>query len=522
MLTPAQVAKNPEIFAQTFLKILNKDQKLVPFRWNAAQKDFHEHRTGHDLILKARQLGFSTYVQGEMYRRTVTGTRTTITLAHDDATTQKMRRMADRFHKHCRFGDLQPERYFSNATLSTYPEFDSTATIATAGSPNAGRGDTFTDMHGSEVAFWKNAELIVAGAMQAGSPDVVLESTPNGAQGFFYERCMEALRGEGIWTLHFYPWWWDPSYRIPVAENERIEYTTEEAALVDAHDLSPEQIKWRRSKQRELKHLFIQEYPEDAYTCFLTSGKSYFGDLSKSFIAPTPGVWIAGHRYAAGLDFGQSNDFTAMPIIDKDEHQQVDLLHINGLEWKEIRNRIRQTSDAWSMSTCEDGHISRGVKILKNEDGEPILTEAAPRRKQYICPECGKPAKVIRPAIRAERNSIGGPNIEALQEDDLDIIPFETNNETKAEIMAQLYENLHAEQRPMRLQDHPVQRHELNTLVSTQLPSGVWRLAAEGDGHDDTVIGLALANTEGATGWLEHYKKLSEAVKGEKNDKAKE
>jgi hypothetical protein len=37
----------------------------------------------------------------------------------------------------------------------------------------------------------------------------------------------------------------------------------------------------------------------------------------------------------------------------------------------------------------------------------------------------------------------------------------------------------------------------LNTFVSTQLPSGAWRLAADGDGHDDIVVGDALAIRNG-------------------------
>lgn len=514
-LTPKQIVSDPELFAKYFLRILNKDKKLVPLTWNRAQLHFHQNRSGRDLILKARQLGFSTYVQGEMYRRTVTGTRTTITLAHDSETTQKLRRMADRFQSHCKFNGIQPTRQLANATVTTYPEFDSTANIATAGSLNTGRGDTYTDLHGSEVAFWPNAEQIVAGAMQGGSPDVILESTPNGAQGFFYERCMEALRGEGIWKLHFYPWWWDDTYRIPIDEGEFIKYSTDEQKLVDDHDLSVEQIKWRRTKQQELRQLFPQEYPEDVYTCFLTSGTSYFGDVSESFTAPIPGTWVPGHRYQAGIDFGQSVDFTAMPVIDKTANIQVDLMHINGLEWKEIRNRIRQLSDHWSQTTCPDGHITQGVNLKLQANDTPATDSNG--HPLFECPQCGKQAKVLRPMIRAERNSIGQVNIEALQNLGLDVIPFTTTNESKAEMLAELYENLHA-LNGLKLQDHAVQRHELNTTVSTQLPSGQWRLAAEGDGHDDTVIGLGLANLEGASGWLEHYRKLASDKKELVND----
>jgi hypothetical protein len=35
--------------------------------------------------------------------------------------------------------------------------------------------------------------------------------------------------------------------------------------------------------------------------------------------------------------------------------------------------------------------------------------------------------------------------------------------------------------------------HEFRSFVSTQLPSGIWRLAADGTNHDDTVLSTALA-----------------------------
>ena len=441
MPTPNQIANDPRLFSRAFLRILDKDKKLVPFVWNKAQTHFYQNRTGRDLILKARQLGFSTLQQAEMFRKTVTSTQTTITLAHDAETTQKLRRMADRFYEHCKFGDVQPLRKYANATLATYPEFDSTATIATAGNVETGRGDTYTELHGSEVAFWKDAERIVAGAMQGGSPNVVLESTPNGAQGFFYDKCMEALSGNSIWKLHFYTWWWDDKYRIEVGKDEWLFPTDEEKSLMEKHNLDLSQIKWRRAKVQELGRLFIQEYPEDAVSCFLTSGNSYFGDLSGVFTAQPNAEYIEGHDYIAGLDFGQT-DYTAMPVFDKTTKQQVDLLHINKTEWSEQRNRIKRVYDKWKLKS-----------------------------------------------VLAEKNSIGSVNIEALREIGVYAIPFETTNESKAAIMSNMHELLH---NGWKLLDIPVQKHEFNTFVSSQLPSGAWRLAADGDGHDDIVMGCGI------------------------------
>jgi hypothetical protein len=353
--------------------------------------------------------------------------------------------MADRFWEHCKYGSTQPARKYANASLTTYPELMSEAMIAKAGSINIGRGATITDFHGSEVAFWPDAEKIIAGAMQGGDPDVILKSTPNGAQGYFYDKCMEALSGAGIWKLHFYPWWWDDTYRVALDVGEQLTgYSLEEERLILAHKLAPEQIKWRRKKQKELGRLFIQEYPEDPISCFLTSGNSYFGDISGNYAAPLDAQWQEGHKYSAGLDFAQTTDFTCLIVLDRTTRTMVDYLHIHGLEWAEQRRRIKAMYNKWHL-----------------------------------------------PNITAESNSIGGVNIEALRSDGVNCVPFETTNASKAEIASDLHDALHTD--GLQLMDWPVLRHEMNTFVSTQLPSGIWRLAADGEGHDDTVMALMLA-----------------------------
>ena len=441
--TPKDVSCDPELFSLTFIKVLDKSKRLIPLQWNKMQRHFHHNRTGRDLLLKARQLGASTYVQAEMYRRTVTSTRTTMTLAHDDETTQKLRRMADRFWANCTFNGIQPARKYANAGLTTYPEFDSESIISKAGSLAAGRGGTYTDVHGSEVAFWSDAESILSGAMQGGSPDVVLESTPNGAQGFFYDRCMEALDNDGVWKLHFYPWWWDDAYMILLDPDEEFIITDEERELCQKHGLTPAQIKWRRFKQKELPHTFIQEYPEDPVTCFLTSGNKYFGDLSDVFTAPEGAAYQEGHHYTAGLDWGQENDYTVLDVFDMDTRCQVDTMRVNKLSWAGIRERVKKVYDRWNLRF-----------------------------------------------ILAEQNSIGGVNIEALQDMKVSVIPFDTNNESKSLIMDDLYEAIH---NGFKLLPDQAHRTEFYNFTSVQLPGGKWRLAADGNGHDDTVIAAALA-----------------------------
>lgn len=435
-------------FASDRLRILDKHKQLVPLTYNAIQRQLMDNLTGRDLVLKARQVGISTAIQGWLYQEVVTGTATTMTLAHDDDGTTKLRRIADRFYRN---DPKQPKRGAANARLSTYPDHDSEAMIATAGNTTSGRAATLTHLHGSEVAFWKDAESIVAGAIQAGNPSVVLESTPNGAQGYFYNLCMEALDGNSIWHLHFYPWWIEPGYAIPLAEGESITFTAEEQHLSTVHNLTLAQIKWRRSKQAELKHLFAQEYPEDPRACFLLSGLGYFGNVSTAFSAPLAPIYDPSHIYVAGLDFGQTVDYTALCIIDSTIRHEVAWLWLNRLEWREMRLRVAELCKQWNVQT-----------------------------------------------LVAEQNSMGTTNIEELHRElravgaRTMLLPFLTTNESKSSLASALHETL-SQPDGLKMQDDPIRRRELTAFQAVQLPSGAWKLTAPGGEHDDTVIARMLA-----------------------------
>lgn len=442
---------DPTLFAETFLYILDKDKKLRPLRYNKPQQSFLSNRTGRDIILKARQLGFSTLIQAELFRQVITETSTTLTLTHLDTTTQALRRMADRFYDYLPM-PTKPVRKYSNATVTTYSDYNSEAIIATAGSVNTGRGVTANHAHLSEVAFWSNADDVMASVLQTISANgtVVIESTANGASNWFYETCMEALDGNSTWKLHFFAWFDNPDYRLTLDAGEDIQYTADEAALVSQYNLVPEQIKWRRAKQKELKHLFIQEYPEDPKNCFLTSGLGYFGDIDHAFEIAHENVCDPAFRYTAGLDFGQQNDYTVCSIMDATNRKQVALLRINKLSWSEMRRRV--------VALCKQWGVTRLV---------------------------------------AEKNSMGSTNIEELAKEaraldyKLSIEPFETTNESKASIMSAYREALH--DGGLKLINDPDQKREHRAFTATQLPSGAWKLAGPDSEHDDTVIAGALS-----------------------------
>jgi len=359
--------------ALTDLHIMTKQRRIEKLKPNRIQRHLLDNLTGRDLVLKSRQVGASTVIEADNFCAALNGTERIAVIAHDDDTTQKMRDMQQLFFDELA-DHLKPERTRNSATRAYYPRTKSQVYIATAGNRTAGRGGTYSRIHGSEVAFWSNAAQIVAGMMQGVPPDgrVVFESTANGAQGWFYLEVMAALRGESEIKVHFYPWWWDETAFIPLTEHEQIEYTNEELKLVTAHQLRPDQIKWRRSKQRELRELFQQEYPESIETAFLVSGDNVFGDVKSYLYEPTETQPIKGHRHVAALDWGQANDYTALSIMDATANREVFLGRWRHQDYQTMRYEVLNACAFWGVEvlSAESNSASSNIEELDREIDE--------------------------------------------------------------------------------------------------------------------------------------------------------
>ena len=107
-----------------------------------------------------------------------------------------------------------------------------------------------------------------------------------------------------------------------------------------------------------------------------------------------------------------------------------------------------------------------------------------------------------RAVVLAEQNSIGQPNIEALQAEGVPVQGFLTTNATKAQVVQAL--ELAFERNEIRILNNDVLVNELMSFTSERLPSGLIRYAAPEGMHDDTVIALCLAWWAGVAGqtWL--------------------
>lgn len=271
-------------YASKCLRIRTKSGAIESFELNEAQSYIHERveeqraKTGkvRAIILKGRQQGCSTYVEGRFYWRVshTRGVRAFI-LTHDEEATNNLFELANRYHQNCPL-PVKPSTSAANAKELHFDKLDSGYKVGTAGNKAVGRSSTVQFFHGSEVGFWPNAQQHAAGVLQA-IPDApgteaFLESTANGIGNFFHQQWQMAEAGLSEYIAIFVPWYLQSEYRKEVPADFSL--TEDEKKYKEAYCLNNEQMAWRRAKIVELKDetLFKQEYPATASEAFQVSG----------------------------------------------------------------------------------------------------------------------------------------------------------------------------------------------------------------------------------------------------------
>ncbi|WP_447593542.1 hypothetical protein [Aquipseudomonas campi] len=271
----ARFIEDDEFYCARNLKIRDKYGNIMPFEWNEAQRLLHEKIEEQlaamgwvrVIVLKGRQQGISTYVAARFYKRTSMrfGKRTMI-ITHLDAATQNLFRIAKNYYE-LSDDTLKPATKNNSDTELNFAKLRGGYKVATAGSKNAGRSDTIQYLHGSEVAFWPNAQHIMAGLGQTlpllpGS-EGILESTANGLANQFHSMWTLAVAGKSDYQAVFIPWFIQREYRRAVPKG--FELSAEEQEYQETFGLDDEQMAWRQIKTNtDFKGDFAwfdQEYP---------------------------------------------------------------------------------------------------------------------------------------------------------------------------------------------------------------------------------------------------------------------
>ena len=303
---------------------------------NPAQRMYEENAGRRNIVLKARQMGVSTWIAGRFFLHTITHPGTvTVQVAHTQEAAEQIFRIVHRFlaqlPESLRDGALKSAK--RSAQRIVIPGIDSEYLVETAGDRNAGRGLTITNLHCTELARWPgDAAETLYGLLATLSPagQLAMESTPMGADGCFWKEWQEAEKTNTV--RHFFPWWLEPAYAA--APPEEASLTDAEQQLMREHGLLRNRsatgarsrgnfAAWRSRSMRRM--------PTE---CFLASGECFFetgaidarlrgGSAIRSRSATTAlsisgshpgGARVSGRGRSRGRR--RQGDFTAMQVID--------------------------------------------------------------------------------------------------------------------------------------------------------------------------------------------------------------
>jgi len=475
------MATKERFVIENCFRIVNKEGEDVDFVLNPAQAKLDHKLTGRDIIPKARQEGISSYVLARFTAKCL-GIRNTraVVISHEKEATQ---RMLDRVRYYLR-NFKGPEPIIKNDSRNeiTFPKTNSAFYIGTAGSRKFGRGDTITDLHCSEIAYWPDAKSLVSGLFQAvprGSGEIFIESTGNGVGNFYHRLCMRAAAGKGRYRLHFFNWQDFPEYSLkltPEQEKEilsNLDSYTGEPELIREYGLTAGHIAFRREKLEEMDYdvqQFEQEYPLTLDQCFQASGHSIFRKINYK----TSDRWEQkdeymhwlkdsvrrGHSYVMGVDVsaGVRKDRSVMEIFDIENMEQVG-------EW--ISDRT--APDHLAVKVKEVAEIFNGAYVIVESNNHGIAT-LSELRKIY-------PTYKIYTETRAQEAKS--------EKSELMTLGHRTTTITKPLLVSKLRKLLAKD----LLIHSPILYSELTTFVETE----EGRLEAEEGCFDDCVIAAAKA-----------------------------
>ena len=300
---------NTKAYIENYIKIRDKKNNIVSLvlnepqlkYYNVIKEMYRKRKPIRIIILKARQMGFSTETEAIIFKNVVTHHNYNAGIvAHKEDSTTNLFNMSKRMLEYLP-EDIRPEQKKSNAKELVFNNdqgtgLDSRIKCMTAGGKGIGRSDTFTALHLSELAFWEgDKKATMTGLLQAvpNTPDsmIIIESTANGYE-YFKEMWDRAVAGKSDFYPLFIGWNELKEYCMPYTG---FDLTQEERELKEQYNLTLEQLTWRRwCIQNNCSgdiNQFKQEYPICPEEAFLSTGNCYFNKeniINRINTAPEP------------------------------------------------------------------------------------------------------------------------------------------------------------------------------------------------------------------------------------------
>jgi hypothetical protein len=256
--------------------VMNEKGEKVKFKPNFAQADFYSEMWFLNIILKARQLGFTTFIDIFLldvclFNSNIRAGIITVTMP----IAKKVFRDKVKFA----FDNLPAvlrERLAAKTENTNELMFSNGSSISVS---TTMRGLTCQYLHISEFGkicakYPARAEEIVSGALNTvhAGMFVFIESTAEGQAGQFYDMTQEALNlqrlgrplNEMQYKFHFYPWYMDLRYQMKpdsvIITDDDNKYF-DQLLQRDGIELTAEQKAWYVAKKAIQKAKMKREYP---------------------------------------------------------------------------------------------------------------------------------------------------------------------------------------------------------------------------------------------------------------------
>ena len=281
-----QRLSNPKWRINNLYHIVDKQGRKIKFNLNWAQEDLYNNMWYCNVVLKARQLGISTFICLLFLDRCLFNSNQSAgIIAHTLEDAQQLFRRVK-----FAYDNLPPQlidKIKADSDTAQMLKFSNGSSLRVGTSL---RSSTFQYLHISEFGnicakYPDKANEIITGSLNTVAPGqyIFIESTAEGKDGYFYEICKRAERTKESdlskidFKFHFFPWWKEPGYRI--GSNIRID---DDLSNYFDHlknvgiNLDEEQRAWYASRYAIQNEDMWREYPSTAEESWQVSNEGFY------------------------------------------------------------------------------------------------------------------------------------------------------------------------------------------------------------------------------------------------------
>lgn len=328
-------------------KVINENGEIVQFKLRPAQKKLLREMHYRNILLKARQLGFTTFIclfildYVLFNRNKLTGI---VGPTQNDTSNifRKIKVAWDNFPEQIKgflglktTGDSKVEYEFNNGSVIR---------IATSLRSGTYQCVLITEFGKISARFPDKAEEVITGTLPACPPKsiVFIESTAEGEDGEYYDLVQDAIENQKMqrpltskeFKFFFFPWYENPTNVIEgtIGMPLDVEQYLDKVERVTHTMLNQSQRNWYYLESKIQKTKMKQEHPSTPAEAFLSSGNKLFDgpmvEKHREEFACEP-LEIVGdfrvfkrynktHTYGLGADVSQGvkRDSSTIAIID--------------------------------------------------------------------------------------------------------------------------------------------------------------------------------------------------------------